>query len=358
MHGKLDARSAEDTMGAMVFESLQGEYEQVLFGHDPATGLRTIIAIYSTARGPALGGTRMWPYASEDEALADVLRLGKAMAFKAACADLRLGGGKAVIIGDPATDKSPELLRAYGRQVDRLGGAYITTADVGTTVTDLDVIAQTTSHVTGTSQRSGDPSPVTARGVWHGLHAVAEVLFGEQTLAGRHVVVQGLGKVGSALVRLLAEEGARLTIADVREEAARALGEELGAEVVAASDVLTVPCDILAPCALGPVITDNTIEAIKCRAVAGAANNQLATPAHGEALARAGILYAPDYVLNAGGLINVEDELHGYDAARALAKTVAIADTLRQIFSMADRDGVTPSEAADRLAVTRINAAR
>ncbi|HVL32943.1 MAG TPA: Glu/Leu/Phe/Val dehydrogenase dimerization domain-containing protein, partial [Actinomycetota bacterium] len=199
----------------MIFRALGNDYEQVAFGHDAASGLRCIIAVYSTARGPALGGTRMWDYATEEDALADALRLAKAMAYKAAGANLALGGGKAVIIGDSATDKTPELLRAYGDQVARLGGTYITTADVGTTVADLDVIAQTTTYVTGTSKGSGDPSPVTAHGVWHGLRAVAEVAFGESSMSGRHVVIQGTGKVGSGLARKLAAEGARLTLADI-----------------------------------------------------------------------------------------------------------------------------------------------
>lgn len=341
-----------------VFGRLGAEYEQIVFGHDPEAGLRTIVAIYSTARGPALGGTRIWPYPDEERALDDALRLAKAMAYKAACANLPLGGGKAVILADPLTDKTPELLRAYGRVVERCGGAYITTADVGSTVADLDVIAETTRYVTGTSQGSGDPSPVTAYGVWHGLRAVAEVAFGESTLKGRHVVVQGVGKVGSGVARKLADEGAHLTLADLNADAARALADELRADLVDASDAARIPCDVFSPCALGPVVTPATIDAFKCRAIAGAANNQLETPAMGRALADAGIVYAPDYVINAGGLINVEDELHGYDGARAHAKAAAIADTLREIFRIADNDGITPSEAADRLAESRIRGAR
>jgi leucine dehydrogenase len=341
-----------------VFEAIGRDYEQVVFGTDAASGLRTIIAIYSTARGPALGGTRIWPYQDEQEALLDVLRLAKAMAFKAACAGLALGGGKAVVIADPATDKTRALMHAYGRQVERLGGAYITTADVGSTVEDLDAIGEVTRYVTGTSRGSGDPSPVTAHGVWHGMRAVAEVAFGERSLAGRHVVVQGVGKVGVALARLLAGDGARVTVSDSHRERAETVAAELRAEAVPAEESLRVPCDILAPCALGPIVTDDTIEALRCRAIAGAANNQLATPAHGKALAEAGIVYAPDYVINAGGLINVEDELHGYDRARALGKAEAIASTLRTIFADAERDGITPADAADRLAESRIAAAR
>ena len=340
-----------------VFDRLASEYEQIVFGHDPAAGLRTIIAVYSTARGPALGGTRMWAYASEDDALADALRLGKAMAYKAACADLPLGGGKAVIIGDARRDKTDALLRAYGRQVERLGGTYITTADVGTTVKDLDVISETTRFVTGTSHGSGDPSPVTAHGVWHGMRAVAEAAFGEPSLEGRHVVVQGVGKVGSGVARKLKDEGARVTVADIDGDAARALAAEIGAEIVGASEALEVPCDVLSPCALGPVVTHKTLNSFKCSAIAGAANNQLEHPSLARTLADAGILYAPDYVINAGGLINVEDELHGYDSARAPRQAEAIADTLREIFRSAAAESITPAEAADRLAESWIRAA-
>ena len=343
--------------GMGVFDRLASEYEQIVFGHDPAAGLRTIIAVYSTARGPALGGTRMWPYATEDDALADALRLGKAMAYKAACADLPLGGGKAVIIGDSRRDKNEHLLTAYARQVDRLGGTYITTADVGTNVDDLDTIARTTKYVTGTSHGSGDPSPVTAHGVWHGLRAVAEEAFGESTLKGRHVVVQGVGKVGSGVARMLREEGAQVTVADIDEDAARSFAKEIDAETIAASEALRVPCDVLSPCALGPVVTQATLGSFACRAIAGAANNQLEQPSLARPLADAGIVYAPDYVINAGGLINVEDELHGYDSVRAHAKAEAIAGTLRQIFDISRAEKITPAEAADRLAESRIRAA-
>ncbi len=353
------ARRGPDGMGRMthlsVFESIGDDYEQIVFGHDAAVGLRTIISVYSTARGPALGGTRIYPYASEDAALTDALRLGKAMAFKAACADLALGGGKAVIIADPASDKTPGLLRAYGAQVERLGGTYITTADVGSTVQDLDIIAQTTRWVTGTSGGSGDPSPVTAYGVWHGMRAVAEVAFGEPSLAGRHVVLQGTGKVGGALARLLAEEGARLTLADLRTPTE--LAAELGAEICDPSEATSLECDVFAPCAMGSVVTADTLSRLRCKAIAGAANNQLEDPSLGRALTERGIVYAPDYVINAGGLINVEDELHGYDADRAHAKAAAIAGTLREVFEIAASEAIPTAEAADRLALGRIRSA-
>jgi glutamate dehydrogenase/leucine dehydrogenase len=337
---------------------LADEYETVAYSHDPRSGLRTIIAVYSTALGPALGGTRFWPFESEEAALRDVLRLARAMAYKASAAGLDLGGGKAVVIGDPRTAKTPELLRAYGRAVNRLGGAYITTADVGTTTADMDVIAETTRYVTGTSRGSGDPSRVTAYGVWHGLKAVAEELWGDASLAGKHVAVQGVGKVGSGVARHLAEAGAQLTITDIDPAGAGALGAALGAEVVQPDEILGVPCDILSPCALGAVVNDATLGGFKCRAIAGAANNQLERPEHGEMLAEAGILYAPDYVINAGGLINVEDELHGYDSERAHAKAAAIGTRLKDVFARARAEGIPPAAAADRIASERIRAAQ
>src|SRR6266540_330473 len=309
-----------------LFDLIGAEYETISYAHDPDSGLSCIIAIYSTALGPALGGTRFWPFESEEAALRDVLRLAKAMAYKASAAGLDLGGGKAVVIGDPKTAKTRELLRAYGRAVERLGGAYITTADVGTTTADLDVIAETTRFVTGTSKGSGDPSRVTSYGVWHGLKAVAGEVWGEASLAGRHIAVQGVGKVGGGVARHLAEEGAHLSIADIDAAAAATLANDVGGDVVPPEEIAGIPCDIFSPCALGAVVNDRSLPGFKCRAIAGAANNQLERPDHGDALDDAGILYAPDYVINGGGLINVEDELHGYDSARAHAKAAAIGD--------------------------------
>ena len=340
-----------------LFDDIGDAYETVSYGHDPASGLRCIIAVYSTALGPALGGTRFWPFESEAAALRDVLRLSKAMAYKASAAGLNLGGGKAVVIGDARTAKTPALLRAYGRAVERLGGAYITTADVGTTSADMDVIAETTRFVTGTTEGSGDPSRVTAYGVWHGLKAVAQEVWGDASLAGKHVAVQGVGKVGGGVVRHLADEGAQITIADIDPGCASDLAREVGAEVVDAGEIASIPCDVFSPCALGAVVNDASLPAFKCRAIAGAANNQLERPEHGRALHDAGILYAPDYVINAGGLINVEDELHGYDAQRAHQKAAAIGHRLRAVFARSNADGIPPSEAADALAEERIAAA-
>jgi leucine dehydrogenase len=341
-----------------VFSSFGEEYEQIVFAHDPASGLRTIIAIYSTTLGPALGGTRFWPFATEEDAFRDALRLAKAMAYKASAAGLDLGGGKGVIIGDPRRDKTPELLRAYGRAVDRCGGAYVTTADVGTTSADLAIIGEATTHVTGTPGASGDPSPVTGLGVFSGIRAVAEDLWGSPSLEGRHVVVQGVGKVGASLVRLLAEAGARLTISDLDAEAAVALARATGAALVSPTDALAVPCDILAPCALGPVVTDETLKSFDCRAIVGAANNQLERPDHAQALADAGILYAPDYIVNAGGLISVGGEVMGYDHDEAMRRAEAIGDTLKRVLERARADGIPTAAAADAIAEERITSAR
>jgi glutamate dehydrogenase/leucine dehydrogenase len=341
-----------------VFSALGDDYEQIVFGHDASVGLRTIVAVYSTALGPALGGTRFWPFPSEDAALQDVLRLSKAMAYKASAAGLNLGGGKAVVIGDSRADKTPALLRAYARVVDRMAGTYITTADVGTTSADMDVICEVTQHVTGTTHGSGDPSAVTAYGVLHGMHAVAAETWGDPSLKGKRIAIQGVGKVGSALARHLADEGAVLAVADADRRTADETAAEVHADAIEPSAIVAAECDILAPCALGPVVTTETFPTLRCRAIAGAANNQLERPALGDALVGAGIVYAPDYVINAGGLINVEDELHGYDAQRAHASAAAIGDRLTNVFARAREEGVSPSAAADRIAEERIRAAR
>lgn len=341
----------------LVLDRLNEEYEQIVFAHDPASGLRTIVSVYSTALGPALGGTRFWPFATEDEALNDVLRLSKAMAYKAAGAGLALGGGKAVIIGDPKAIKTPELLRAYGRVVDRMSGSYLTTADVGTNADDMSIIATSTPFVTGTPGASGDPSPNTSYGVYAGLHAVAERLWASPSLADRSIVVQGVGKVGAGLVRLLVEEGARVVIADLDGNAADSLAKETGTLIIPVADALNEECDILAPCALGPVVTDQTLASFRCKAIAGAANNQLERPDHGRALHEAGILYAPDYIINAGGLINVAGEVLGYGHDEARRRAEAIKDTLATIFNRAAERGSDPSAEADALAGERIGAA-
>ncbi len=327
-------------------------YERVVCQRGPASSLDAIVAIHSTALGPAIGGVRLYPYASELDALSDALRLAKAMSYKTATAALNLGGGKAIIIGDPR-HKTPDLLRAFGRLVESLGGRYITAEDVGTTTDDMDMIAQQTSHVVGRSG-VGDPSPLTALGVFRAHRVVAAALTGSRALAGVHVVVQGVGRVGSQLCRLLAQAGARLTVADLDDTAVRRATGEFGASAVAPASAHATPCDIFAPCALGPVVTDQTLPELRCRAIAGAANNVLAQPSHGAALQWAGILFAPDYVINAGGLIHVAAELDGYSGERVRARVDHIEDTLALVFRVARSRGISPGEAADRLAEERI----
>ena len=332
-------------------------FEEVVFFHDRPTGLRAIVAIHSTALGPALGGTRFYPYASEAEAVVDVCRLARGMTYKHAVCGNDMGGGKAVIVGDPGDDKSEALLRAYGRFVDGLGGRYVTAEDVGTSQADMDRIRRETPHVTGVSESlggSGDPSPATAWGVLWAMKAVAERLWGSPSLAGRHVCISGVGKVGGALAQHLAEEGAKLTVADIDEAAVDAVIERHGAVAVAPDTAHTVACDIFAPCALGAVLNAATIPELRCDAVVGSANNQLASPADAERLRHRGVVYAPDFVANAGGVINIAEEPHGYDRTRAYDRIRTIHDTLLRVFDRAEADGTTTAAAADRLAEERI----
>jgi leucine dehydrogenase len=340
-----------------VFSELGQEYEEVVHFHEPASGLKAIVAIHSTALGPALGGTRFFPFPSEQEALRDVLRLARGMTYKAAAAGLDLGGGKAVIIGDPKRDKSERLFRAYGRFIESLGGRYVTAEDVGTGREDMDILRRETRWVTGVSKRlggSGDPSPVTAYGVFQGLRACAEEALQTASLDGVSIVVSGVGKVGYHLVGHLAEAGAKVTVADVDVDAVGRAVSNYGVDTVEPDKAHAVECDVFAPCALGGAIRDDTLPELKCRVVAGAANNQLQRPEHADALAELGILYAPDFVINAGGLINVADELIGYDRDRAMARVEGIYRTLREVFRRARLEGITPAEAATRLAEDRI----
>jgi leucine dehydrogenase len=340
-----------------VFSQLGDEFEEVVFLHDPPSGLRAVVAIHSTVLGPALGGTRFFPFQSEEEAVRDVLRLARGMTYKAAAAGLDLGGGKAVIIGDPQRDKSEELLRAYGRFIESLGGRYITAEDVGTSREDMDILRRETRWVTGVSKRlggSGDPSPVTAFGVFQGLRACAEEALRTSSLEGVRVVVQGVGKVGYHLAKNLTAAGARVTVADVDVDAVARAVNELGVDTVEPEKAHAQECDIFAPCALGAVIRDDTLPELKCHVVAGAANNQLERPEHGDALTDLGILYAPDFVINSGGLMNVADELIGYDRERAMKKVEGIYRTLREVFRRSRLDGVTPATAAARLAEERM----
>ena len=338
-------------------------HEQVVFCQDPASGLQAIIAIYSTALGPALGGTRFYPYASEADALEDVLKLSRAMAYKAACAGIDLGGGKAVIIGDPATDKSEPLLRAYGRFVESLGGRYYTACDVGTYVQDMDVVARESRFVTGRSPEhggAGDSAVLTAFGVFQAMRAAAQHTWGAPTLDGRRVGVEGVGKVGSHLVDHLVEDGAHVVISDVNPVALeRVKALQPSVEVADREALPTMPLDVYAPCALGGSLDDETVPELRARVVCGGANNQLEHPGVEQALAGRGILYTPDYVANAGGLCQVADEaqhLHsgGFRFDRAKAKAAKIFDTTLAVFRLADAEGLPPAVAADRLAERRM----
>ena len=337
-----------------------GDHEQVVFCHDRPTGLKAIIAIHSTALGPSLGGTRFYPYPSEDDALADVLRLAEGMTYKAAVAGLDQGGGKAVIIGDPGRVRTTELMLAYGRFIDALAGRYITAEDVGTTQADMDLLSQVTRYVTGTSEAlggSGDPSAATAYGLVWAMKALLFLSSGADELGGSHVVVAGVGKVGSYLVGHLLQEGARVTIADVKDQAVERVRAAYDVEAVPAPDAHRVPCDIYAPCGLGGVLSATTVAELRCWAVAGAANNQLASPECGQLLADAGILYAPDFVVNGGGIINIAEERSpaGYERERAFANVRGIYDTTLAVFDAAKQDGLTPVEAAVVLARRRLD---
>jgi glutamate dehydrogenase/leucine dehydrogenase len=336
------------------------DHEEVgaIFKRD--SGLRAIVAIHSTALGPSLGGARWRPYASTEDALFDVLRLSKGMSYKSAMAGLSLGGGKAVIIGDPSQMRSEALLTDYARFVDSFEGRYVTAEDVGSTQADMDFIGRFTSHVAGRSEAyggSGDPSPVTAYGVVRAIEATAEALFGGSSLEGRHVAVNGVGKVGGVLARLCAERGARVTIADVSAPAISDVLATTKADVVDSSQIHAGECDIYAPCALGGAVNVVTLPELRCAAVCGAANNQLDTPDIEEGLEKRGITYVPDYVANAGGVINIAFEKGGYDAETALAHVGRIYETVQSLFAEASRSGDRLSVIADRMAEQRIKEA-
>ena len=336
------------------------EHEQVVFCNDPDSGLRGIVAIHSTALGPALGGTRFYPYASTAEALADVLNLSRGMTYKAALAGLDLGGGKAVIIGDPGQLKSEALLRAYGRFVQSLGGRYITACDVGTYSPDMDVVARDCAFVTGRTEAhggAGDSSVLTAFGVFQGMRAAAESVWGSPSLSGRRVGIEGVGKVGSHLVEHLVKEGAEVVVSDTNPAALQRLSATYPDVRVSASrsELLHADLDVYAPCALGGALTDAVAAELTARIVCGAANNQLAHPGIEKVLADRGVCYAPDYCVNSGGLIQVADELEGFVFERARQRAAGIFDTTRQIFAVAADEGVPPSAAADRIAERRIH---
>lgn len=341
-----------------IFEQMaQYGHEQLVFCYDKSTGLRAIIAIHDTTLGPALGGLRMWPYEREEDAITDVLRLARGMTYKNSAMGLNLGGGKAVLWGDPHTDKSEELFRAFGKFVETLGGRYITAEDVGTTVEDMNYVLMETDHACGRAEVSGDPSPVTAYGVFMGIKACVKQVFGTEELKGKKIAVQGLGKVGYHLCRYLHEAGAELIVTDIDPEAVERAKQEFGAKAVAPDEIYTVECDIFAPCALGAILNDDTIPGLKCRIVAGAANNQLKEPRHGNMLRERGILYAPDFVINGGGVINVAEEYHpqGYSRERALKRVETIYDKLLRVFQIAEERKISTAEAADVMAEERMH---
>lgn len=347
-----------------LFHSEQGGHEQVVLCQDRASGLKAVIAIHSTALGPALGGTRFYPYATEEAAVADALNLARGMSYKNAMAGLDHGGGKAVIIGDPDRIKSEELLLAYGRFVASLGGRYVTACDVGTYVADMDVVARECRWTTGRSPEhggAGDSSVLTAFGVFQGMRASAQHLWGDPSLRGRKVGVAGVGKVGHILVEHLLADGAEVVITDVREDSLlRITSKHPQVTAVADTETLirTEGLDVYAPCALGGALNDTSVPQLTAKVVCGAANNQLEHPGVEKDLADRGILYAPDYVVNAGGVIQVADELHGFDFDRCKAKASKIFDTTLAIFARAKQDGIPPAAAADRIAEQRIAEAR
>jgi leucine dehydrogenase len=330
------------------------DHEQLVFCHEPSVGYRGLIAIHNTALGPALGGTRYWEYQTEAEAVTDALRLARGMTYKAAVAGLGLGGGKSVILRDPKVTDREAVFRAHGRFVESLKGRYITAEDVGTSPADMDYIHLETRHVVGLQGKSGDPSPVTAMGVYQGMKAAAGWKFGSEDLGGRTVAVQGCGHVGYYLCKYLAEEGAKLVVTDIAKDKVDQVVAEFHAKPVSPDAIYGIEADIFAPCALGAVVSDATLARFKVQVIAGGANNVLAEPRHGDELEQRGILYAPDYVINAGGLINVNSELMNWPADRALRKAAEIHDTMLRVFELAKSERLPTYRAADRLAERRL----
>ena len=349
-----ELQKMDPVFGQMSFD----DHEQIVFCNDKDTGLKAIIGIHNSVMGPALGGTRMYNYANEWEALNDVLRLSRGMTFKAAITGLNIGGGKAVIIGDAKTQKTPELMRKFGEFVHSLSGRYITAEDVGMETSDMDIVRDVTPYVTGISEArggSGNPSPVTAYGVYMGMKAAAKQQFGSDVLSGKKVLVQGIGHVGETLVDYLTKEGAIVTIADINEEKLNEVSAKYHAEIYRGEDLYTADVDIYAPCAMGATLNDNTVHKIKAKVIAGAANNQLADEnVHGAILQERGILYAPDFLINAGGIINVYAELAHYDKAEIMRKTENIYNTTLEIFDFAIANKITTHKAALTIAQNRI----
>ena len=336
------------------------DHEQVVFVSDDKSGLKAIIAVHNSKLGPALGGCRMWPYATEEEAVRDVLRLSRGMTYKSVMANLKLGGGKSVIIGNPRTHKTPELLAAFARALEQLNGRYIAAEDSGTSVADMKYMTQFTQHVAGihdkpsdAGTRSGDPSPATAYGSFIGIKAAVKERLGRDSLDGLRVAVQGVGNVGFDLARQLKEAGAQLWVTDIHREALVQAGKELGATVVAPDEIFGLDVDVFAPCALGAILNDTTIPQLKASIVAGAANNQLAEARHGLELMKRGILYAPDYVINAGGIIDVYHERIGFDRSALLKHIEGIHDNLMEVFERAREEERPTGEVADAIAEER-----
>lgn len=350
-----DLHKVDPVFGQTSFDN----HEQIVFCNDKDTGLKAIIGIHNTVLGPALGGTRMWKYNNEWEALNDVLRLSRGMTYKSAITGLNLGGGKAVIIGDSKIDKTPEMIRKFGEYVHSLSGKYITAEDVGTTTEDMDNIREVTPHVTGVSESkggSGNPSPVTAYGVYMGMKAAAKYQFGTEVLAGKRILVQGIGHVGETLVEYLAKEGALVQITDINEARLADVSAKYNVEIFRGADLYSADVDIYSPCALGATVNDETINKLKAKVIAGAANNQLANDSiHGQILKGKGILYAPDFLINAGGIINVYAEIVGYDSAEAMRRTENIYNTTLEIFGYAEEKGITTQQAAMSIAQNRID---
>jgi len=343
----------------MIFEHLDTYgHEQVVFCHNKDAGLKAIIAIHNTVLGPALGGTRMWPYKTEQDALNDVLRLSRGMTYKNAVAGLDIGGGKAVIIGNPATDKSEALFRAFGKAVQSLGGRYITAEDVGIDVNDMEHVFKETEYVTGVHQvhgGSGDPSPFTAYGTLQGLMAALDAKFGDEEVGKYSYSVQGLGHVGMEYVKLLKERGAKIFVTDINQELVDKAVNEYGCEAVGLDEIYDVDADVYSPCALGGTVNEETLPRLKAKIICGSANNQLATNAIGDEVEKRGILYAPDYAVNAGGVMNVALEITGYNRERAMRQMRTIYHNVSRIFEIAKRDSIPTYKAADRMAEERID---
>lgn len=359
MEAEIDVKEMTTDNNPVIEKMATYDHEQVVFCQDQATGLKAIIAVHNTTLGPALGGTRMWMYNNELEALNDVLRLSRGMTFKASISGLNLGGGKAVIIGDSYTQKSEALFRRFGKFVESLSGKYITAEDVGISPQDMEYVNMETNHVSGlpiSLGGSGDPSPVTAYGVYMGMKASAKEMFGSDNLSGKKVAVQGVGHVGETLVKHLAKEGAIITLADINLDRANEVAKKYGATVVDGDAIYDVDMDIYAPCALGATVNDDTIERLKASIIAGAANNQLKDEiAHGRKLKEKGVLYAPDFLINAGGLINVYREVENISQARAMELTENIYNTTLDIFKTANAEDITTHRAALEIAKRRID---